>query len=105
MRTTQRDESEYIVLYGGISGGASGTGFMLPGGVPFVWTRTGVGAYTIAFDQRLRVLRVLQTNHSGGRETLALGAGSGAVSFQVVTDTGVAADGDLSFSILVRDNR
>jgi hypothetical protein len=68
MRSTQRDQTGYVV-FAGFVGGANPSGSGIAGNVPFTFTRTGTGDYTLNFDAALAPVVSLATS-SGGQAAI-----------------------------------
>jgi hypothetical protein len=99
MRTAQRDQSGLVTFTGAFASGPSGSGVAYPG-VPYTFTRTGTGAYTIRFDAALQPLTVVCTTNSG---QIALAAvGPGLLQVGTYNTTGAAFDGSVHFTITAR---
>lgn len=89
MRTTQRDQGLPATLSATVNDAASGSGVFQPGSVPFVFTRTAAGLYTLNFDTRIRAVAASVNPTVGlGYMGIAWPQGNGSVqvnTFQVTT--------------------
>jgi hypothetical protein len=98
MRSTQRDQTGYVVFAGFVGGGPSGSG--IAENVPFTFTRTGTGDYTLNFDAALAPVVSLATS-SGGQAAI-ISASAGALRVQTFNTTGVITSSSFWFSVTAR---
>lgn len=105
MRTVARDQGNTVVMTGYFDGinAASGSGFAQPDGIPFIWTRTGTGAYALKFDSRL-MPTAIQASAGGAFNYATVGGpgAAGAVTFQTVDANNNGANSTVHFRIEAR---
>jgi hypothetical protein len=105
MRSTQKDADNFIICGSHVSDAASGSGLMQPGGIPFVFTRTGTGQYLINFDSRITPIHIEATGQSGASPWALPTWLPGAISIIAVNASGAPFNSDFRFSVTAFDKR
>jgi hypothetical protein len=104
MRTTQRDQGGTTTFAASVIDAASGSGVAQPGAVPFTFTRTGAGSYTVNFDTRLTPVApvVVPADKAVSR---CSGGAPGTFNVFVESPPGTFVNGSWRFSCTALDKR
>jgi hypothetical protein len=101
MKTAQRALTLATLIVDAPSGG----GVFLPDGVPYTFTRTGTGAYTVKFDPRIVAVAALATVTFGTAFAVAA-LSSGGVSVQgYLSNTAAPANVNFYLQLTAIDKR
>jgi len=106
MRTTERDKSRFMTVYGFVENANSGSGVAQPGSIPFTYVSPSGGAFEIRFgNPGFKLISVGGNVHSTNPYILVAQA-LGTWSRQYIyTTAGALAGASFGFTMTMRDNR
>lgn len=107
MRTTQR-EGGYVTFNGYVKDAASGSGIAQPGNIPYTYTRTATGNYTVTVDSRITVLSFTVLSIAGMGFTAvanSLPPTAGSFGVAVLGSGGGNTNSHFHFTCTARDTR
>jgi hypothetical protein len=107
MRSGERDHGGTIQFGGHLVDAASGSGVAQPGSIPWTFTRTAPGSYTINFDTALTVLAVsaVPTTAIGNQVSCGGVPGAGTFITRTFDSAGTASNATHDWTCTARDGR